>query len=551
MHKAIISGLLATSMLVSTVAQAIPLTAPQYTITEIQTKLDSGEFYNYPGVIREGINGVRVGPTGSKYLFTKTFAPGMALPEITDVVALQKALKSEAKTVLVASNEWVLPVPAVFVELGRQNGIDGIEFMGHYLEATAGISSDDFTAYAEAQTQAVISALGINAVTIDTKVLVDQGVLDELAATKIEAATLQVNLNTANARIAELTTIEANLLAEVATLSTTVESLTSRISVLDNQVESLIGINGDLQSRVEALSAAALQAQVNADRLVAENTELFTTVIAGLQTQINGLNERLSTLTATAAEVDAAYELGRIAGVASVDITSDNLAEFERGYTQGVREGGSGFREAQDYAIDTYGIQSPASADDFVNQIYDAGYNAGRGDLLADLNGFVQLERWSLNPHLNAAYQAGIASVDITSDNAAAIEAAKDTALAGFDGTHDNIVSVRADTVVNTNSNHNGVISRVTASVNGNDRASGNLVVDVAADGTISGYVTSRSGFDPISHSLSIADISATVQAEIETAIAEAYTTGYANGYSDGYADGYADGFADGVASVN
>ena len=134
MHKAIISGLLATSMLVSTVAQAVPLTAPQYTITEIQTKLDSGEFYNYPGVIREGINGVRVGPTGSKYLFGKTFEIGQALPEITDVVALQKALKSEKKTVLVASNEWILPVPAVFVELGRQNGVDGAAFMEHYLD---------------------------------------------------------------------------------------------------------------------------------------------------------------------------------------------------------------------------------------------------------------------------------------------------------------------------------------------------------------------------------------------------------------------------------
>ena len=77
------------------------------------------------------INGVRVGG-GNGFLFTKTFAPGMALPEINDVAALQRALSKKGETVLVASNDWILPVPAVFVELGRQNGVDGATFMAHY-----------------------------------------------------------------------------------------------------------------------------------------------------------------------------------------------------------------------------------------------------------------------------------------------------------------------------------------------------------------------------------------------------------------------------------
>ena len=300
MHKAIVSGLLATSMLVSTAAQAINVSgAPQYTITEIQAKIDSGEFYNYPGVIREGHNGIRIGPAGNNYLFGKTFEVGQALPEITDIVALQRAVKAEKKTVLVASNEWILPVPAVFVELGRQNGVDGATFMEHYVISTTSIDSEGFAEYAEAQTKAVVEALGISSVTINTAPLIDAGILDELQAVQIENAALQVALNEANAMIDSLTAENLDLLAQITTLSSTITGLEAVNSELETTNSGLMTQVGELRSELRT-------AEANFQQLVTASNSIngaLTAQVTSLSGQVTALQTTLDNIGTSIASV--------------------------------------------------------------------------------------------------------------------------------------------------------------------------------------------------------------------------------------------------------
>ena len=254
---------------------------PQYSITEIQAKINDGSFYNYPGVIRETESGIRVGPTGNKYLFSKTFAPGMALPEINDINALLKALDKKDETVLVASNEWIVPVPSVFVELGKQNGVDGITFMQHYLEGVKGVSSDDFTSFAKAQTKAVVQVLGVkSSVIVNTQQLVDQGILDELAAKTLENAMLTTQISQANTMIAELTEDNRQLVADLANAMVTIDDITAARDALIAEVDDLNddiavakGIIADLNTQLDAANAAVVMMQSTIDFAITANVE--------------------------------------------------------------------------------------------------------------------------------------------------------------------------------------------------------------------------------------------------------------------------------------
>ena len=54
MKNKIILGLLASTMMVSAASAELVTNngKPQYSLTEIQTKIDDGSFYNYAGVVK-------------------------------------------------------------------------------------------------------------------------------------------------------------------------------------------------------------------------------------------------------------------------------------------------------------------------------------------------------------------------------------------------------------------------------------------------------------------------------------------------------------------
>ena len=130
MYKTIVAA--AAAVMMTSAANAAIITNggnPTESLTEIQQKIDSGQYHSYPGVVRISDGGFRITPTSHNYLFKSTFKPGMALPRVHDIVALQRALKKN-EVILVASNDLVLPTPSIFVELARQNGVDPVVFMG-------------------------------------------------------------------------------------------------------------------------------------------------------------------------------------------------------------------------------------------------------------------------------------------------------------------------------------------------------------------------------------------------------------------------------------
>ena len=164
---------------------------PQYSITEIQAKVDSGQFKYYPFVAGKGIQ-------SNEHLFSKTFEDGKVLPRVTDFVALQKAIK-KSNTILVAdaSKGIILPCPEIFIELAKQNGVSCYNFMEHYVESTTDIDSDAFGEHARAQSEILINMLEVKAgMGINMQALIDAGLKREMA--------LSLRINQLNDQITEL-----------------------------------------------------------------------------------------------------------------------------------------------------------------------------------------------------------------------------------------------------------------------------------------------------------------------------------------------------------
>ena len=116
--------------MLSTTAIAAPLTdyffangySKPESITSIQAKVDSGQYYNYPYVVGGGV---------SKGLFSKKLTKGTAIPQIKNIAALQAALDKE-QVVLVADADGGHSVALpIFVEIAKQNGVSVDELMSH------------------------------------------------------------------------------------------------------------------------------------------------------------------------------------------------------------------------------------------------------------------------------------------------------------------------------------------------------------------------------------------------------------------------------------
>lgn len=121
--KKLIIGAIAATMLSGT-ANAVLLgdhfykygyTKPQYSLTEIQKKIDNGTFYNYPYISGKSDTG----------LFEDKLKKGTAIPQFVNGNRLLNALRMKVKPVIVANkgDANVKVCVPVFEELARQNGV--------------------------------------------------------------------------------------------------------------------------------------------------------------------------------------------------------------------------------------------------------------------------------------------------------------------------------------------------------------------------------------------------------------------------------------------
>ena len=286
--KTLITTALAATMM-ATVSHAAIISnggKPDISLTEIQQKLDAGEFEQYPGVVRLTATGTRYTAAGNNYLFKKTFKPGMALPKVVDMVALQRAV-ANSDVILVASRDLILPTPTIFVEIGRQNGVDPIAFMQHYIEATTDIDSDAFGIHAKQQTMAALQVLGLQpqGITVDVEALIAAGI-SELEAERLAHLATQAALQEATEMVEQLTETESQLMA-------TLTSITAELSAIETAwrmpeataPEQLRVINDEMHRLHEELSrqttlvaqfrAIAAARGVTIDQLTLEKADLI------------------------------------------------------------------------------------------------------------------------------------------------------------------------------------------------------------------------------------------------------------------------------------
>ena len=160
--------------------------------------------------------------------------------------------------------------------------------------------------------------------------------------------------------------LEAAGLADAETIATLQESL----SLSQSEVTSLTAQLATATLQIENLNAASL---ADADTIVGLNDQIVSlnSIISGLETEL-----------AAAQQLDN-YDAGFTAGVASVDITSDNPTVYEEGFAAGYADG-----------VASVDVETP----------YQEGFVAGVASVDITLDN-------------QDAFNLGVASVDITSDN--------------------------------------------------------------------------------------------------------------------------------------
>ena len=488
---------------------------PQYSLIEIQAKVDSGEFYLYPFVAGKGIQ-------SNEYLFGKTFKDGQVLPRVTDFVALQKAV-AKSNTVLVADlhEEIILPCPEIFVELARQNGVSCYEFMEHYVTSTTDINSDAFGVHARAQTKAIIAALGGEEVTVNAPVLMEAG-FTQAQVDDLVAAARSAEIKRLQPMIDSLTSENAALILEEAREEMRADAAEAMLATLTDERDDL---RGDL---------AAVDAALN-------SFQPGNPAYQGL--------DRIGKINHLKNEVNTLRDRANAAAIAN-ERNFDAIVEAS-GFDMYLEDFGPGSNPWGDLATHVAGL---TTAEDLISDIVAAGqavpYSAVPALLdIADTGDTVMqaLEQTIDNPTA-----AQVAAAQLYIDAVAPIIAnAKARALEG-------------EIVVGRGASYNNALAGANTAQPGSLEGY-RIMVTMNPDGITTGE--GFAGFNAgtrilidmndnvpgwaylLSPSLKVSAMSAMLA--VQEAAKAAYNQGYRDGYDAGYNHGYTDGFRDGVNSVN
>ena len=79
------------------------------------------------------------------FIFGNVLGDDVVLPRVTDIRKVIEATKKQAKVVIVASNDWILPSNPVFCEVARQVKMTCGEFTVEFMRNTSNLSDEEFT----------------------------------------------------------------------------------------------------------------------------------------------------------------------------------------------------------------------------------------------------------------------------------------------------------------------------------------------------------------------------------------------------------------------
>ena len=348
------TGTIAASMLLTSVAHSAIFTQSSPSLLDINEAIQASEGYaHYP---KSKVSGAQ--PSG--FILSGILDTGVALPKVTNPGELLAAVKA-SKNVLVASTDFVFMIPEVYAELARQNGVTPLEFF-RYLSNGIGMTDEQFNMMIEEQSQAIINVLNSSkdVLPVSNEIFIT---LPAEVQVVIKDVQLRERLEEANSIIASLTEEQQQVVAELASANMMISELQN---IIDNNNVLFADYNETverLNNRVDMISAELVRVRAtSADRLVTI-WDLFTQANAlrqdadNLQSTVNELQAIVDSIPTTVSDAEAiAYDNGFSAGVASVDITSDNAEVYADGFSAGVA------------SVDVSDTSDP----------YNRGYAAGR-----------------------------------------------------------------------------------------------------------------------------------------------------------------------------
>ena len=281
MNKIILTAIAA---MMTTSVSAAPLTdffyangytKPSESIVEIQAKVDSGVYYNYPYVVGGGVE---------KGLFKKYLKDGTVLPQIMSVTALKKALDKK-QVVLVASAGSDVSTAAlpIFVEIAKQNGVSTIDLMAHL--TINQLDGEDFFSNIDDVLSTVDAK--IDEITAELNDDVSEEISAEITAEIVEEVTKEITEEVTQ----EITDVVSEEVAEEISIS--IEDALSEVGYSDDDFAA--GFDELVSEINENLGAAARH--VNAD------------LIAG-QAIAAGINRDLGTEFTAQDVVNAVHTVG-------------------------------------------------------------------------------------------------------------------------------------------------------------------------------------------------------------------------------------------------
>ena len=480
------------------------------------------------------------------YIFGNVLNDDIVLPRVSDIRKVIEAAKEEGKTLIVASNDWILPSNPVFCEVARQVNMNCGDFTVMLLSGSSQLSDEEFITEMNAQSE----RLEIIARTMNFTIKSGPSLLEQML---IDAGKDISQYGDAIAEVASLLVDEVNLEALEDALNNWDETVANyRAGTITGHLEAYAGIMDTIQEEIEVLEAEVVRLETE---LTAAKAEIVRQagVISGLENTIAqknatiaGLNSALQAASQTESELrsDLSDATGQITGISSTDLTNSFNSGKSAGITAALNAASAGYNGTTCASTYTGSLKS----------ICDYGYAAKEAESLAGITDLPATHNANSITGISASVSGNTVTISVDSGYSVILGSGNVSITYTNSETTAAQLSVGNFTNAGTSYQDENDGNYLPPNTNGS-----NVSVSIsdlpAAEITIANGVSlsSKLTISPDSTAHTIIGFSVFSGTQFTTTMSNLKQLSadiYKEGYNDGYNDGYADGFADGVSSV-
>ena len=355
MIRKIITSIVASSMLVTvSIGSAFGAVITQQgpTLIEINAGIQAGTgFAHYP------VAGGNAAPVG--FILNDVLPEGTALPQVTDASALLDAI-NQGSVVLVADNSNTLFLPAIYAELGKQNGMTAIEFFQYI----SGLTNEQLHEMTKEHTEALIATANIDKVEIDVPKLVSAGISKEDAQKLVDAALLEA----ASKATAAIKALDNELQAKI-----------SEIVILNMEIARLNALDPEVVTVTEVVTKTVnILNPVNAE--LEATRDFLQSILVERSLQLGELTGRVQAAYAVSTETVAPTGVERTVDGNAVAI---GVTAFASNSLAGVISSSTSYTDTL-IRVNSILFLIQAQVEAIINLAYDQGYSAGYADGFRD-----------------------------------------------------------------------------------------------------------------------------------------------------------------------